>query len=749
MSDKLRSVFQALEEKLDGVFHTAQDWSMLGPVWRDVGRILGWKNLIDISPSWIDFLSIPPSTKMKDNQSSAVFNIGGGTNIGGVIIPDDEPQVRELAEIFRKNPAAVRQQKQTIVKLLTRLHGNNHAHHHGDEAEHRAEHEKDRRLLSILTRALTTALPDIKPKSQEITALTLDAGVQRVEKESFLVLQRLSNQYAPESTDRTLLQQVRHTLAQVPLEQAKAAVKPKDSFFNKIPWLLLLSGSMMIKPVVDLGMFAYAKLQPTPPNKDPQEQVNGSKQTLAEKSEKPSLYLGAVSLAIFITLLKRRNELNDTEKKLKIGSGAGHFGTEGSLLLANLVSIAEQYPHFAAMLLQLGDAAKEQIIENGSDFIVVGAATVAANKIVELIPWKNEQDKKNAELVLSVVLSVAATYSIDQALEMLAPGISAGLTAAMAGYATLKTGNAVKKAVTKNKPPPKQTTEYTPSLWVRTKSAVAGTAAKVSRTINPARLLKGVAATGLSAIASFGLAVPPSRTPNVVRQAAPPATETITPLQAKKMLAFYTSADGTKLQELQKRGGSAAAQDSYTPSDPTQYIKDAKTLTGLPASDVKQAKNNISAFTGIVYDRASENTGVSAKSYFNAQYNKSGQSTVGMIQNTIDDLKKKTESQQSKQSAPQDPRVTALLQEIKALNTHRADKNMQMPKMLDAIGRDTINKVFTLLKQNLEIEAAAIKEMQSFLVEEIFERGNTQITENDITNANILFAERLNNIERG
>jgi len=72
-----------------------------------------------------------------------------------------------------------------------------------------------------------------------------------------------------------------------------------------------------------------------------------------------------------------------------------------------------------------------------------------------------------------------------------------------------------------------------------------------------------------------------------------------------------------------------------------------------------------------------------------------------------------------------------------------------MPKMLDAIGRDTINKVFTLLKQNLEIEAAAIKEMQSFLVEEIFERGNTQITENDITNANILFAERLNNIERG
>ena len=412
-SSTLFSLFQKTEAALEKVFHTAQDWSLLGPLWRDAGHIIGWKQLIDKTPYWIDFLPIPEQTKSKGDFSS-LLKAGGGCSFGGMIIPSqpliDEQQVPELTEIFQNNPAAVRMQKQTISRLLTRLHGNHHAHHHGDDDAHRAEHEKDRNHLALLTKALTTASPDIKPHSKEITSLKLKSGVGRAEKEAFLVLQRLSNQYAPETTDRTLMQQVRHALSQIPLEKTKAAVKPQDSFFNKLPWQLLLSGAMLAKPVVDLGSFAYTQWQPAPLKTPAQEQVIGDKRTLAEESEKGSLYLGAISLAIFMTLLKRRRENGGLEKALKITSGLGHFGTEFSLLAANFLSSAEQYPHLAGMLLQIGDAAKEQIIETASDIAIVGTATDLAKGLSAHLPTANQSVKNNAELGLSVILSVAATH---------------------------------------------------------------------------------------------------------------------------------------------------------------------------------------------------------------------------------------------------------------------------------------------------------------------------------------------------
>jgi hypothetical protein len=207
-SPQLASLFQKAESALETVFHTAQDWSLLGPLWRDAGHIIGWTQLIDINTYWIDFLPMPAQPK-SGGDFSALLTAGGGSSFGGMIVPNqpliDEQQVRELTEIFRDNPAAVRIQKQTISRLLTRLHGNHHAHHHGDDEAHRAEHEKDRNHLALLTKALTTAFPDIKPQSKEITSLKLKSGVGRAEKEAFLVLQRLSNQYASETTDRTLI----------------------------------------------------------------------------------------------------------------------------------------------------------------------------------------------------------------------------------------------------------------------------------------------------------------------------------------------------------------------------------------------------------------------------------------------------------------------------------------------------------------------------------------------------------------
>jgi hypothetical protein len=552
-SPQLTSLFQKAESALETVFHTAQDWSLLGPLWRDAGHIIGWKQLIDKSPYWIDFLPTPAQPK-SEGDFSELLKTGGGSIFGGIIIPKqplmNEQQVRELTEIFQNNPAAVRIQKQTISRLLTRLHGNHHAHHHGDDDAHRAEHEKDRNHLALLTKALTTAFPDIKPQSKEITALKLKSGLSRAEKEAFLVLQRLSNQYAPETADRTLLQQVRHALSQIPLEKTKVVVKPQDSFFNKLPWQLLLSGAMLAKPVVDLGSFAYTQWQPAPPETPAQEQVIGDKRTLAEESEKGSLYLGAVSLAIFI-LLKRGRENGGVEKSLKITSGLGHFGTEFSMLAANFLSSAEQYPHLAGMLVQIGDAAKEQIIETASDIAVVGTATDLAKDLSAHLPIANQSVKNNAELGLSVILSVAATHSINSALEVLSPGISVGLTAAMAGYAALKTGHAVKNAIEKNHPLEGETTvslPAAPSLMTRAKNILSTVKAAVTRAINPSRIGQSFAATALSVFANLSFFAPPAQTPVAPRLPTPPTTETITPPQAEKLLRFYTSPNGQKLR---------------------------------------------------------------------------------------------------------------------------------------------------------------------------------------------------------
>ena len=534
-SPQLTSLFQKAESALETVFHTAQDWSLLGPLWRDAGHIIGWKQLIDKTPYWIDFLPIPEQTK-SEGYVSALLE-GGGTSFSGMIVPNqpliDKQQVRELTEIFQNNPAAVRMQKQTISRLLTRLHGNHHAHHHSDDEAHRAEHEKDRNHLALLTKALTTAFPDIKPQLEEITSLKLKSGVgRRAEKEAFLVLQRLSNQYAPETTDRTLMQQVRHALSQIPLEKTKAVVKPQDSFFNKLPWQLLLSGAMLAKPVVDLGSFAYTQWQPAPLKTPSQEQVIGDKRTLAEESEKGSLYLGAISLAILMTLLKRGQENGGLEKALKITSGLGHFGTEFSLLAANFLSSAEQYPHLAGMLLQIGDAAKEQIIETASDIAVVGTATDLAKDLSAHLPTANQSVKNNAELGLSVILSVAATHSVNSALELIAPGISVGLTTAMAGYAALKTGHAVKNAIRESHLSEEKTavaSPVTPSFMVKAKNILSTAKVAVTRAINPSCIGQSIAATALSVFANLSFFAPPAQTPVSQRAPTTPTTAPTTP----------------------------------------------------------------------------------------------------------------------------------------------------------------------------------------------------------------------------
>lgn len=498
---------------------------------------------------------------------------------------------------------------------------------------------------------------------------------------------------------------------------------------------------MLAKPVVDLGSFAYTQWQPAPPKTPAQEQVIGDKRTLAEESEKGSLYLGAISLAIFMTLLKRGRENGGVEKALKITSGLGHFGTEFSLLAANFLSSAEQYPHLAGMLLQIGDAAKEQIIETASDIAVVDTATDLAKNLSAHLPTANQSVKNNAELGLSVILSVAATHSINSALELIAPGISVGLTTAMAGYAALKTGHAVKKRKSHlSEEKTAVASPVAPSFMVKAKNILSTAKVAVTRAINPSRIGQSVAATALSVFANLSFFAPPAQTPGSPRSPTTPTTETITPPQAKQLLDFYTSPDGQKLQELQKRGGSAAGEDRYQPSNPTQYIKDAKTLTGLPAENIERAKDNIGAYTDLTYQRLSENTNVNTKRYFNEQYQNNRQNTPHTINDTVQDLKSITNRQQSSQPTYQDQRITALLQDIQALNQRRADTDMQMPKMLDAMGHEAVKKALKLLEEKADIAASDIEGIRSFLSSEIFERGNAQITGGDIAKANMLFA---------
>ncbi len=222
----------------------------------------------------------------------------------------------------------------------------------------------------------------------------------------------------------------------------------------------------------------------------------------------------------------------------------------------------------------------------------------------------------------------------------------------------------------------------------------------------------------------------------------PNSTKTISPIQAKKLLDFYTSSAGQNLQELQNLGGSAAGEAGYQPTDPADFIKAAEKATGQSAKDLEEAKRNIASATQKIYDALTINTRVNVCVYFNQQYIKSGEDGSRMIQLALRDLQNiAAKEQQSNQPAPQDQRVTAFLLDMKALNQHRADANMQMPKMLDAMAHETVKTALALLEAKTDMTASAIEEIRSLLSSEIFERGNAQITGGDIARANMLFAQ--------
>jgi hypothetical protein len=217
----------------------------------------------------------------------------------------------------------------------------------------------------------------------------------------------------------------------------------------------------------------------------------------------------------------------------------------------------------------------------------------------------------------------------------------------------------------------------------------------------------------------------------------------MTPPQAQKLLDFYVSPDGQKLQELQKRGGSAATEDRYQPSNPSQYIEDAKTLTGLPATTLEQAKDNVGAYTDLMYQRATDNTGVETKGYFNQQYRDNVQNTPRMIQDTQKELQRAAQERQS-QAVPttEHARTATLLDEIRLLNAQRADPDMQMPKMLDATGHALTQRALRLLEEKSPVTLKEVEEIRTFISAEIFEQQNKAITGGDIARANLLFGQR-------
>jgi hypothetical protein len=290
-------------------------------------------------------------------------------------------------------------------------------------------------------------------------------------------------------------------------------------------------------------------------------------------------------------------------------------------------------------------------------------------------------------------------------------------------------------------------------LLTRTTRALSNLKDAVGRTVNPSRIGRSVAATALAVFSNMSFLTSPAQTPVFSPKPMPPpsttiipnSTKTISPIQAKKLLDFYTSSAGQNLQELQKLGGSAAGEASYQPTDPADFIKAAEKATGQSAKDLEEAKRNVASATQKIYDALTINTRVNVCVYFNQQYIKSGEDGSRMIQLALRDLQNiAANERQSNQPAPQDQRVTAFLLDMKALNQHRADANMQMPKMLDAMAHETVKTALALLEAKTDMTASAIEEIRSFLSSEIFERGNAQITGGDIARANMLFAQRDN-----
>lgn len=317
------------------------------------------------------------------------------------------------------------------------------------------------------------------------------------------------------------------------LEAAQAIITPRwlqGSFSNTLPWHMLLAGLMVAKPAFDLGHFAYAHWQP-PLKPQAKEQILEKKEPTP--AQNASLYFGAFTLAAYATL-NRKKKKGSIAKVVQVTAGAGHLFAESALLLANLASIVGQ-PGISTMLPHLWGAAACQITESLSDITISGLGSHIAASFANIIPIDNPSFKRNAELALSIMLSVAGTYAINHLAVSLTPAIAFGLTAAWIGYPTIKMACVLQQKIRKLPFP----------LLTQPRPALSNYKNGVRRPINLS-LLYSFSATAALIVCSVSFFTPPVQAPASGQTTTP---QTVTPSQEQQLKRFYTSPHGQQYRQ--------------------------------------------------------------------------------------------------------------------------------------------------------------------------------------------------------
>ena len=595
------AVPQWLGQKLHQFRHAVNDVVKLNAPRQELAATLGWQRTLHWgSPDWYRAYPVDAAPKLE----------------------------QALKEQFELNPETARTAATSLSYLLHAANDPCHHHTPQEAAQHEAKKDEARVLLGAITEALTehTGFAYQDTSLLRRGTLYLDGSIKvpgqvdPVDAKALALLKYLATEHKA----------TKGLLSRWHMETARAVAAPKEKGLLNNPALNMTAAAIMaVGGVYSLYNTGRDAIRPLQSNETPLSRA-------ADIASTAAIVLGAFPYGKAVSLLEKGKrttpKLRQDSNTLMSVHGVSEVVVTGGNIVHGVTTRGAAAPIIGV----------REITDSVADLcatpIAVGITNTAQDVLWNMVerhttpPARNtpnpRENHRHTINGVGAVLGTSALSTVNLALATpLLVGYGAIYAATMARKLPRLVGQRINHAVN----------------------------ALRSRPINPPRIGQRVAATALSVLAVFNWTAPPVQAPGASTPSTAPTTETLTPSQAATLLSFYTSPDGETLQELQKRGGSAAIENRYQPSNPTQYIKDAKILTGLPAENIEQAKDNIGAYTDLTYQRVSENTGVKTKGYFNNQYTNNGQNTLHMIKNTVWDLGNiATKGQQSSQPAPQD-----------------------------------------------------------------------------------------------
>jgi hypothetical protein len=568
---KLEDGLNMVEEKTHPFYDTWKGISTLRPVWRyignDLGGMLGWRGLIDKIPQWIQFLEDPAQEAAKSDAVKTPDLLRGSiSSFAGVKIITRNRQtetrlrlVNEIVTVLNTNPDALAMQVRTLRMLLLRLHGDHH-HHHGNPVQHQLEHLKDRRNLALLNRALVQAVPELAIRPDEIAAFDFRTELPAEDKKSYVLRGKLLGYLGEHGVLCDLRQQA---LDQVCLRPETLTSRPSRHVMRAMSWDMVLAASLFVMPVTNTARWGLMQMQPPAARHPaPQALVTGAGQYYEHPELRDGgLYVGAITLSTFASLLRRKRQLKTGEKMLKVAAFGGHITTEATHFVGVFMGLAEKFPHFKSLLDGIGQTVAQMpfiggefITENLSDVWLAEGGAELAHRIITKTPLPEGRVKDALELALANAFSLAGTLSLDQGLAALKPFLLAGMATAFGGYGLVKIGHTLTTSLNQQQAAHTADERHHKS---RTLLARFGTVAA-----------SVMAVAGMVAGVVGGVAQPTARAPVMPPSSMPTAPRTASQTVARPAIAFPVALSFIRIQSgswfiktLEQNGFSSVAAD--------------------------------------------------------------------------------------------------------------------------------------------------------------------------------------------